>query len=214
MKNKTILITGFGPFPGVPDNPSEKLVKRAAQLRLADNFSVQARVLPTEFGAAGKALRQAIAEVKPDIVICFGVAARSGQIRVERAAWNTVTTERKDAAGCTAQSAVVCDGGPDGYGATLPVEKIVEALNRRGLWSVGSDSAGDYLCNAVFYELMHEIATSGAHVRGGFIHIPMPRAGKALSAGGLLDAAMIAVRMSLAAGDAPLPVVLKRGPAL
>jgi pyrrolidone-carboxylate peptidase len=60
---------------------------------------------------------------------------------------------------------------------------------------------------------MHEIATSGAPVRGGFIHIPMPRPNKALSAGGLLDAAMIAVRASVKAGDASPPPVYKNKPA-
>ena len=194
MQSKKILVTGFGPFPGMPDNPSAALVTKLAQPRIARAFNLEARILPTEFAAAGAALAKAIAEVKPDIVVCFGVAAKTDTIRVERAAWNVVDPQMPDARGHRHKSRTVRAGAPEGYGTTLPTADIMAALARGGFPARGSNDAGDYLCNYIFYQLMHDIAASGEKRMGGFVHIPMPRAGAALDEGGMVRAALAIVK--------------------
>lgn len=193
MNNKKILITGFGPFPGVPDNPSAALVDRLA--RTQTEFNLAARILPTEYGTAWSILAQAIRDEAPDIVICFGVASESPMIRMERQAHNTVGMKRPDGAGCFHDGPVVCDGGPQTFAATLPVADAAAALAAAGLPARVSDSAGDYLCNYIFYRLMHDIAAEGRKHKGGFVHIPLPREGAALSADGLVEAARVIIRV-------------------
>ena len=75
----TVLITGFGPFPGVPVNATMRLLPelaRAAPKRFPDvQFAVE--VLPTEWAAAPRRLQQLLAEVEPDIALHFGVSSRA-----------------------------------------------------------------------------------------------------------------------------------------
>jgi pyroglutamyl-peptidase len=194
MQNKKILVTGFGPFPGMPENPSAQLVMTLAQPRIAKAFNLEARILPTKFSEAGPALARAIAEVRPDIVVCFGVASKTDTIRVERAAWNVVDPVKQDEAGHRHKGNKVRADGPEGYGTTLPVPDIVADLTRAGFMAGGSNDAGDYLCNYIFYQLMHDIATCGQKRMGGFVHIPVPREGAKLSAGGIADAAVMILR--------------------
>lgn len=213
MQSKKILVTGFGPFPGMPDNPSETLARTLAQPRIARAFNVEARILPTEYAAAGAALAKALDEVKPDIVICFGVAARCDQIRIERAAWNVTDPAKADAAGHKPKGTKVRADGPEGYGTLLPTADIMAALVRAGIPATGSNDAGEYLCNYIFYQLMHDIASKSEKRMGGFVHIPMPRAGSRLSAGGIADAALMILRACARdSGPHEPPRVLKDRP--
>ena len=210
MKSKKILVTGFGPFPGMPDNPSAALVKTLAQPRIARVYNLEARILPTEYAAAGATLAKALDEVKPDIVVCFGVAAKTDYIRVERAAWNVVDPAKVDAAGYRPKGNKVRADGPEGYGTLLPTADIVAALVRAGMPVQGSNDAGEYLCNYIFYQLMHDIAVNGDKRMGGFVHIPVPRADARLSEGGLVDAALIVLRAcARESGPYGAPRVLK-----
>ena len=66
----------------------------------------------------------------------------------------------------------VVAGGPVGYWSTLPVKAMVQALKDQGVPASVSSSAGTYVCNHVFYGLMHFLASEGGRRRGGFIHVP------------------------------------------
>jgi pyroglutamyl-peptidase len=51
---------------------------------------------------------------------------------------------------------------------------MLATLQRQGIASELSSSAGHFVCNHVFYALMHLLATRRGlgKVRGGFIHVP------------------------------------------
>jgi pyroglutamyl-peptidase len=63
-------------------------------------------------------------------------------------------------------------GGPAAYWGTLPVVEVVSALLAAGVPAAPSPDAGGYVCNHVFYGLMHLIATERPDLRGGFVHVP------------------------------------------
>jgi pyroglutamyl-peptidase len=65
----------------------------------------------------------------------------------------------------------VVPGGPVGYFSTLPVKACLQALTRAGIPAEVSQTAGTYVCNHVFYALMHQLAERPG-IRGGFIHVP------------------------------------------
>ena len=67
--------------------------------------------------------------------------------------------------------AVISRQGPVAYWSTLPIKAIVRALQQRGLPSSVSQTAGTFVCNHVFYSLMHELRGQ-KKIRGGFIHVP------------------------------------------
>jgi pyroglutamyl-peptidase len=67
--------------------------------------------------------------------------------------------------------------GPAAYFSTLPVKSALRALQIAGIRAEVSQTAGTYVCNHVFYALMHELAGAVApRARGGFIHVPYDEA--------------------------------------
>ena len=46
------------------------------------------------------------------------------------------------------------------------------ALREAGLPAIVSNTAGTFVCNHVFYGLMHLAATRRPALRGGFLHVP------------------------------------------
>ena len=52
------------------------------------------------------------------------------------------------------------------------IKAIVERLRRQGIPAALSLSAGTYVCNQVFFALVHALATRMPGARGGFVHLP------------------------------------------
>src|SRR5882724_13074796 len=81
----TILLTGFGPFPGAPFNPTGPLVRALAHERHPRLVGVRriAHVFPTRYDAVDRELPALVARAAPTIVLMFGLAARTRHLRVE-----------------------------------------------------------------------------------------------------------------------------------
>lgn len=175
-----VVLTGFGPFPGVLENPSPK-VARAAAARLADqdpSLEVCVQELPTCFDEAWASLEPTLdqlwAEGRLAAVVCLGVSGASRCVEVERVAVNFRRGGAPDAAGRRLEGlgGPILAHGPDAFFSRLPVERVVAELQAQELPVVASGSAGDYLCNEVFYRLMAWTQARGFGGRAGFVHIP------------------------------------------
>ena len=129
-------------------------------------------VLPVVYGDATRVLAAAIAETQPAAVVALGQANGRERVTVERVALNLVTETAPDNAGRSLAEERVVAGGPAAYWGTLPVVQIVSALVAAGVPAAPSPDAGGYVCNHVFYGLMHRIATERPDLRGGFVHVP------------------------------------------
>jgi len=169
----TILLTGFGPFPGVPDNASQRFVPKLAHLA-ARRFSahrVVARILPTEWEKAPTRLKIHYDREHPKLVLHFGVSAKASSFVIEMLSRN-VCRPAEDATGSLPRSTVVAKGGPDTIATRLPAEEICTRLIRLKVPAVLSDDAGSYLCNSVYYRSLL-FAEQGMHpAMVGFFHIP------------------------------------------
>ncbi len=128
--------------------------------------------LPTSFQRATPALRALIRRERPDIVLCTGLAADRPTISVERIAVNLADARMADNDGVRLVNRPVIARAPAAYFSTLPVTRIVDALLREGIAAQASLSAGTFVCNHVFYALMHLAAQPGQHFRAGFMHVP------------------------------------------
>jgi pyroglutamyl-peptidase len=199
---RTVLLTGFDPFNGAAINPSWEAA------RLLDGwsgpgFAVVARRLPCAFGAALDALRAAVAEVKPDVVIAVGQAGGRSEISLERVAINVDDASIRDNAGVQPVDTPVAADGPAAYFTTLPVKAIVKALRLRGFPASVSQTAGTFVCNHVFYGLMHQ--TAGQPLGAGFIHVPFlpeqaadrPERPPSMALRDIVDALRIAVEVAV-----------------
>ena len=167
---KTVLLTGFEPFNKEPINPAWEAV-RALDGWSEGGFRVAARQLPCVFGDANAAMRSLIDELQPVLVIAVGQAGGRVDLSVERVAINVDDAPIKDNADQQLVDEPIVAGGPAAYFSTLPIKAIVAALRAAGLPASVSQTAGTFVCNHVFYGLMHALARRG-EVKAGFIHIP------------------------------------------
>jgi pyroglutamyl-peptidase len=164
------LVTGFEPFGGDRINPSFEALRRLPpRLGVLD---IATRPLPVVYGAALRTLREGIAATAPDIVLCAGLAGGRAELSLERVAINIDDARIPDNDGNQPIDRPVVADGPGAYFATLPIKAAVAALREAGLPAAVSNSAGTFLCNHVFYGLMHEAAAGGHRFRGGFLHVP------------------------------------------
>lgn len=164
-----ILLTGFSPFGASAINPSWEAVKG---VQAPDEIDLYRLEIPTVFYKSSALLAEVIDDFQPDIVLCVGQAAGQADITPERLAVNINNARSADNEGNTPKNELIVPDGPAAYFSTLPVEQFVTALQSNGLPARLSFSAGTYVCNHVFYALMHIIATRYPHMRGGFVHIP------------------------------------------
>src|SRR6266568_4586384 len=164
------LVTGFEPFGGEPINPAlEALGRMPPRLGVLE---IVTRVLPAVFGEALDALEEAVRETEPDIVLCVGLAGGRAALSLERVAINIDDARIPDNRGQQPIDVSVVADGPAAYFATLPIKAAVAALRDAGLPATVSNSAGTFVCNHLFYGLMHLAATRRLDLRGGFLHVP------------------------------------------
>ncbi len=173
LKKRMVLVTGFEPFDGAEINPSQEVARNLNGTVIAGHTVVGA-LLPCVFGAAIPELQRLLRGHRPALVICVGQAGGRAAITPERVAINIDDARIPDNAGAQPVDRPVVRGGPAAYFSTLPVKAIVAALRAAGLPSEVSSTAGTFVCNHVFYGLMHVLRTQKG-VRGGFIHLPFLR---------------------------------------
>ena len=164
------LVTGFEPFGGEPINPALEALERLPPRIGAVGIST--RVLPAVFGQALDALEEAVWATAPDIVLCVGLAGGRTALSLERVAINIDDARIPDNKGRQPIDLPIIAGGPSAYFATLPIKAAVAALRDAGLPAIVSNSAGTFVCNHVFYGLMHLATTRGFDFCGGFLHVP------------------------------------------
>ncbi|WP_404992301.1 pyroglutamyl-peptidase I [Cupriavidus pauculus] len=172
MPGRTVLLTGFEPFEQEPINPSWEAVRALDGERVGD-ATIVARQLPCVFGKAIDAMAALVAEVRPDVVIAVGQAGGRTEMSIERVAINVDDARIADNAGAQPIDVTIAPDGPAAYFSSLPIKAIVRDMRAAGVPAMVSQTAGTFVCNHVFYGLMHTLAQRGvAAARGGFIHIP------------------------------------------
>jgi pyroglutamyl-peptidase len=175
-----VLITGFGPYPGVPVNASMVLsAELAARVpRLFPGVDLTTAVIATEWFAAPQRLDRLLAESRPDVALHFGVSPRARGFELELRARNACSAV-PDASGALPPDDKCDARGAEHLPVSLPVRHIAQRLRRIGIPAFLSRDAGAYLCNAALYHSLR-LARVAPRRRVGFIHIPA-----ALAPGGL-----------------------------
>ena len=168
-----VLLTGFDAFGGEHINPSWLAVKALHGRQIAGHRVVAAQ-LPTAFDASLLALRKLLLQHRPALTICVGQAGGRSAISLERVAINVNDARIADNAGAQPVDTPVAPSGPAAYFTRLPIKAMLLTLQQQGVVAEVSQTAGTFVCNHVFYGLMHFLATQRGFKlkRGGFIHVP------------------------------------------
>lgn len=212
MARPRVLLTGFGPFPGVPDNPSAWLVETLAEQRPTLDFELHARVLPTAWTAA-RLMPQLYETLQPHVMIHFGVSQRARTFRIERSAHNRAAL-RQDAEGVMPSGRMVVPEGPDRFDTKLPAPTLAAHLRACGLAAVPSRSAGSYLCNYLYYHSLDWVRRQPEPRLALFVHIPpLSSEEGSFSKAALLSGAHETLRFVLAFAGAQAPLTTPTGPA-
>jgi pyroglutamyl-peptidase len=172
-ENIKVLVTGFGPFPGVHSNPSSDLLDQIENRKARSGSRVKLKtvLIPTRWDAVEKFTTETLAEFNPDIALHFGVHSRAKRLHVESRARNCTCTHA-DASGKIAACHCVVDGAPRTLKSTLETQKLVSRLNACGLPAQSSTNAGRYLCNALLFASLYQAGGTISQRQTGFIHIP------------------------------------------
>jgi pyroglutamyl-peptidase len=166
-----VVITGFGPFPGAPFNPSAALAKALARRRRPAFAAIErsAHIFPTIYASVDRDLPKLFAEQKPDIVLMFGLAGRRRQLCVETRARNAVSLLFPDASGHRPLHGAIELWGPAARKGNAPFMSLAGATRTSAAPARLSRDAGRYLCNYLYWRALEQI-------RGGqlvqFVHIP------------------------------------------
>ena len=165
----TLLLTGFDKWHNKPYNASWEMLA-GAELQLPNRWEAVIQKLPVSWEDAPQQLQRAITEdVKA--TVCFGMGG-GNEIRCERIAVNLIDPLLRDVDGLVRGSEYVVPGGPPAYWTRLPFRRVLHALETHKIPCALSHHAGAYLCNYLFYWLLHHLTENERDIVAGFIHVP------------------------------------------
>jgi pyroglutamyl-peptidase len=170
-----ILVTGFGPFPGAPVNPTQPLVARLAKLRRPAFADIEriAHIFPVTYAAVNRELPELLAAHRPDALLMFGLAARTPFIRIESRARNAVSMLWPDADHAQVRRASIVPGaGALAFGPHTT--KLLRAADATGVDVRPSRDAGRYLCNYLSWRGIEASRRPGGPALAAFVHVPLP----------------------------------------
>lgn len=165
-----ILLTGFEPFGGERVNPSLAVAQALDGARIGDAVVVSLG-LPVSYADASDGLIRAVEDLSPVMVLALGQAAGVTGLMLERIAVNLSDSALPDNDGAVLREHPVAPDGPAAYFSTLPLARLLTALHAGGHPAALSSSAGHYVCNHVFYMLLHHLTRHPLPV--GFVHLPL-----------------------------------------
>ncbi len=174
----TILITGFGPFPGAPFNPSGPLALALAQRRHPAASSVRriAHVFRVSYQAVDHELPELLVRERPDALVMFGLAGRSKHLRVETRARNSFARMVPDVGGHVPVTPIIDPAAPPALSLRGPAQRLLIAARATGVPAELSRDAGRYLCNYLCWRAVDSAAGLRAPRLVAFIHVPsVPR---------------------------------------
>jgi pyroglutamyl-peptidase len=174
-----ILITGFGPFPGAPYNPTMPLVARLTRLRRPafSDVELSGHIFPVTYAAVDRELPQLLAKHRPHALLMFGLASRTPHLRIETRARNAVTMLWPDADHTSIRKGSIA-GGADATMFGPHTARLLRAALGTGIDARASRDAGSYLCNYLSWRAIEAVDADNGPRLAAFVHVPLlPRDG-------------------------------------
>ena len=168
-----MLVTGFGPFPGAPFNPTEPLVARLLRLRrpALSDVELAGHIFPVTYRDVDRELPRLLASRRPHALLMFGLASRTPHVRIETRARNAVTTLWPDAGRVKPRTGSIA-GGDDAMMFGPHADRLLRAALATGIDARLSRNAGSYLCNYLSWRAIEATRSQGGPRLAAFVHIP------------------------------------------
>lgn len=181
-----ILITGFGPFPGAPYNPTMPLVARLSRLRRPafSDVALSGHIFPVTYQAVDRELPRLLAQHQPHALLMFGLASRTRHVRIETRARNAVTMLWPDADHTRVRKGSIA-GAADAMMFGPHTARLLRAATGTGIDARASRDAGSYLCNYLSWRAIEATRGSKDLRVAAFVHVPLIARGTMASRKGL-----------------------------
>jgi pyroglutamyl-peptidase len=168
-----ILITGFGPFPGAPYNPTQPLVGRLLRLRrpALGDVELSGHIFPVTYRAVDRQLAELLTKHRPQALLMFGLASRTPYVRIETRARNAVTTLWPDADHTRVRKGSIA-GGADAMTFGPHTARLLRAAVGTGVDARASRDAGSYLCNYLSWRAIEATCGDSGPRLAAFVHVP------------------------------------------
>lgn len=165
---RTVLLTGFGPFSTVTENPSQHLAESMNATVFGD-WICRTTVLDVSYTRAVDQLQRVAAEVQPSCIVMTGVARSASALRAERQALNCADSLHADVDGLIQNGQALSPQLPlsSVRMSSWDIEAVIAHVNAGGHEMYASTEAGGYVCNASYYRALER-----CEVPVLFIHIP------------------------------------------
>lgn len=172
MSSEKILVTGFGPFQGIENNPTSHIAKTLDGNKF-HGIVVKSAILEVDLEKSAEQLRDLLSSGEYIARVHFGVnPSETQKVEVERVAINVCDFLIPDTGGRVLRDRPIIEEGATAFFSTLPVRDIIEALAGKGIKVDISNSAGTYICNYIMYLSLYLSSSSGKHCPSGFVHVP------------------------------------------
>ena len=166
-----VLLTGFEPFGNYKENSSWAVAEKVAACGVC-NANVMARRLPVSFAGVAKALRDAVEECSPDVVIMLGQSANIDYVKLERIAINMMDSATGDNDGYIPDEEPIYINSEAAFFTDMDIKRLHKAVEDAGVAAKVSNSAGLYVCNRVYYEALM-LCKEKQGMSALFVHLPL-----------------------------------------
>ncbi|WP_298104144.1 pyroglutamyl-peptidase I [Bradyrhizobium sp.] len=173
-KRLSIIVTGFGPFPGAPFNPTEPLIARLLRLRRPSLSDVDlvGHIFPVTYKDVDRELDEMLVSHRPHALLMFGLASRTAHVRIETRARNAITTLWPDAGRAKPRKGSIAGAG-DAMTFGPHTDRLLRVALATGIDARISRDAGSYLCNYLSWRVIEATRRSGGPRLAAFVHIPL-----------------------------------------
>ena len=166
-----VLLTGFEPFGIYTENSSWVVAKKVAACGVV-GAEVMAMRLPVSFAGVGAALRKAVEECCPDVIIMFGQCAGIDYIKLERIAINMMDATTPDNDGYLPDEEPISATGAAALFTNTDIKDLRRVVEEQGIPAKISNSAGLYVCNRTYYEALR-LCNERPGMKALFVHLPL-----------------------------------------
>lgn len=168
-----VLLTGFPPFPGRPENPSQRLVETFAGARATlPEIDIKSAILPVEYDGVEAAFDELVDQYRPQLILSFGVGRHTNTLRLESVGVNCDDATIPDNANVSRNGSPIIRNGPPELVSSLRLESLCEALSKQKIPNEISRNAGRYVCNHLLYYGSYQQVQAESPYHFLFTHLP------------------------------------------
>ena len=165
-----ILVAAFEPFDGNVLNSSWEVASLLPEC--IGSSKIVKQQFPVDFLQVGNALRSSINFHLPDVVVALGQSRKFEGLSIERVALNLMDSAKADNKGYVPVNKIIHADGDTAYMTSFPVRLLADECKQHGVAAQISNSAGTFVCNRIYYELLYMIAKEHFSMQALFVHLP------------------------------------------